>query len=122
MSDERIDYQEIRSSFLDCYYYYCRNVLNSMNKNGRGWEENEHEIGYAYDQFENSYELPIENLMLHVLNLILSANRFGKTFEDYHRTQIANILSVHSLDELIADISEDEKNDLLYDMKLLKII
>ncbi|AVX36789.1 hypothetical protein ACSMDF_17170 [Yersinia enterocolitica] len=122
MSYERILYQEIRSSFLECYYYCCRNILDNVGRGGDGWAEGEHEIGYAYYQFENAYELPIENLMLNVLNLILGAGRFGDTFDSFYRREISEILSKHSLDDLMADIDEEERKDLLYDMKLLKLV
>lgn len=122
MNYERISYDEIRDSFLRYYYIYCRNKLDSFNRRGEGWAERESEIGYAYYQFENAYDLPIENLMLNVLTLVLMATRGPEQAEKSLREDIKDILSKHKLDELIADISEEEKQDLIYDMSLLKLI
>ncbi|ATA25832.1 hypothetical protein BIY26_05140 [Brenneria goodwinii] len=122
MSYERISYDEIRDSFLRYYYIYCRNKLDSFNRRGEGWSEHESEIGYAYYQFENAYELEIENLMLNVLTLVLMAGRGPEQVEKNLRKDIKDMLSEHKLDELIADISEEERQDLIYDMSLLKLI
>ncbi|ARB82704.1 MULTISPECIES: hypothetical protein [Yersinia] len=122
MSYERIDYQEIKSSFLESCYRCCRHKLKDINRGGLGWTEGEHEIGYAYYQFENAYELPIEKLMLEVVTLILWAGRCPEQSEILHRNEIKKILSAHPLDELIKDIAEEECSDLLYDMKLLKLV
>ncbi|MFG9943215.1 hypothetical protein ACG3RN_20975 [Pseudomonas aeruginosa] len=55
------------------YYNYCRVKLNHQSP----WVEGESEVGYAYSELENSFDLPIEKLMLEVLALILSAGRFS---------------------------------------------
>jgi hypothetical protein len=122
MSYERIDYQEIKSSFLESCYNCCRHKLKDINRGGSGWAEGEHEIGYAYYQFENAYELPIEKLMLEVVTLILWAGRCPERSERLHRIEINGILSKNDINEMVAHLEEEERKDLLYDMKLLKLI
>ena len=80
------------------------------------------EIGYAYDQAEGSYDFPIENLMLEVLSLIMIAGRGPEITERYHREMIEKILVEHPLEQLLEEITEEEKSDLLYDMSLLGLI
>ncbi|PAA98150.1 hypothetical protein [Serratia fonticola] len=122
MIGERVDYQEIKISLLELYYIYCQRKFRSTNSDKDMWLKDESEIGYAYGEFCDSYNLPIENIMLEVLALILRAGRGPEKAERHHCNRIAEILSNHSLDELIKDIDEEERNDLLYDMKLLKLI
>ncbi|WP_224718353.1 hypothetical protein [Pectobacterium versatile] len=75
MTEERVNYEEIKNSLLRYYYIYCRNKIESFNRRDEKWAEHESEIGYAYYQFENAYELDIENLMLDVVTLVLMAGR-----------------------------------------------
>ncbi|TAI84397.1 Imm2 family immunity protein [Pectobacterium versatile] len=80
------------------------------------------EIGYAYDQAEGSYDFPIENLMLEVLSLIMIAGRGPEKSAKYHREIIEKILAEHPLEQLLEEITEEEKSDLLYDMSLLGLV
>ncbi|MCQ8233625.1 hypothetical protein [Pectobacterium carotovorum] len=122
MTEERINYEEIKNSLLRYYYIYCRNKLESFNRRGERWAEHESEIGYAYYQFENAYELDIENLMLDVVTLVLMAGRGPQQVEKNLRNSINILLSNQGLDKLIQDITEEEKSSLLYDMSLLGLI
>lgn len=60
--------------------------------------------------------------MLAVINLILMAARGPEHVEAYHQKEINQILSAHPLEELLKELGEEERKDLLYDMKLLKLI
>lgn len=122
MNSERIDYYEIKRDFLDCCYDGCRAKLKNIARGTSGLPKDEDGLGYASYQYEDVYQLPIEQLMLAVINLILMAARGPEHVEAFHRKEINQILSAHSLGELIKDIDEEERNDLLYDMKLLKLI
>ncbi|ATX62767.1 hypothetical protein [Yersinia hibernica] len=122
MISGRIGYQEIKMSLLELYYIYCQQKFGSNSRDVDTWLKDESEIGYAYGEFCESYDLPIENIMLEVLSLILRAGRGPEKAEQYHYNRIAEILSKHNLDELMTDIDEEERKDLLYDMKLLKLI
>ncbi len=122
MTEERVPYTEIRDYFLRCYYLYCRNKIFNINHRGGGWIENEFELGYAYEQYESAYDLPIENLMLEVFTLIMIAGRGPIQADAFHRKNIKSILSQYCFEEIIDDITEEEKKDLLYDMTLLDLI
>lgn len=50
------------------------------------------EVGYAYSELENSFDLPIEKLMLEVLALILSAGRSSDKVKRYHLDIIHGLL------------------------------
>lgn len=122
MSDGRFDYQQIKASLLELYYVYCQQKVHYASRNGEVWHKDESEIGFAYGEFCDSYDLPIENIMLEVSALILRAGRGLKQAEEYHYNKIAEILASHSLEALLNDIGEEERSGLLYDMKLLKLI
>ncbi len=79
--EERVTYGEIRAWFLGSYYNYCRVKLNHQSP----WVEGESEVGYAYSELENSFDLPIEKLMLEVLVgyrffVLLQAKRSLKSY------------------------------------------
>ncbi|MBS4429593.1 hypothetical protein E2566_00340 [Pectobacterium punjabense] len=119
---EHIYYKEIKESFLIKYYDCCRNMIFVKNKGKEIENIYFQEIGYAYDQAEGSYYFPIENLMLEVLSLIMIAGRGPEITERYHREMIEKILVEHPLEQLLEEITEEEKSDLLYDMSLLGLI
>ncbi|KAA3667045.1 immunity protein Imm2 [Pectobacterium carotovorum] len=119
---ERIDYKEIKESFLIKYYDCCRNMIFVKNKGKEIENIYFQEIGYAYDQAEGSYDFPIENLMLEVLSLIMIAGRGPEKAAKYHREMIEKILAEHPLEQLLEEITEEEKSDLLYDMSLLGLV
>ncbi|MBS4429587.1 hypothetical protein E2566_00310 [Pectobacterium punjabense] len=122
MSEERLNYNKIRRSFLEDYYLCCRHKLHTFNQLGELWEYGDSEIGHAYYQSEDAYDFPIENLMLEVLSLIMIAGRGPGKAEKYHREMIEKIFTEHSLEQLLEEITEEEKSDLLYDMSLLGLV
>ncbi len=122
IDDERMSYKDIRTDFLDCFYGCCRNILDMSNKSGEKPLYDGIEIGYASYQYEHVPFIPIENLMLNVFKLVLMAGRGPEEVEINVRNNISNILKDRSLEELLLDASEEEKNDLLYDMELLGLL
>ncbi|WP_114196275.1 hypothetical protein [Edaphovirga cremea] len=122
MNSERIDYYEIKRDFLDYCYDGCRHKLINIARGTSGLSKDEDGIGYASYQYEGVYQLPVEQLMLAVINLILMAARGPEHVEMYHRKEIKQILSAHPLDELLKDLGEEEREDLLRDMKALQLI
>ncbi|MEQ4454279.1 hypothetical protein ABNT06_23110 [Kosakonia sacchari] len=119
MNYERVTYQEIKLSFLDSCYSYCRHKLKGIKRGGAGWAEGEHEIGYAYEQFENAYDLPIEKLMLEVVALIFWGGRCPAHSYVLHKKSIDRILSEINLDVLVSILGDDERQDFLGDIELL---
>lgn len=115
--DNRVRYGEMRSWLLSCYYSYCRTKLFY----GKDWAENEHELGYAYDQYCDAFNLTIEEVMLEVLVLVLAAGRLPKS-ETYHRERIVVLLNGRDLDEMVCELGTEEKEEFLHDLKLLKLI
>ena len=122
IDDERMSYKDIRTDFLDCFYGFCRNILDMSNKSGEKPLYDGIEIGYASYQYEHVPFIPIENLMLNVFKLVLMAGRGPEEVEINVRNNISDILKDRSLEELLLDASEEEKNDLLYDMELLGLL
>ncbi|WP_239384284.1 Imm2 family immunity protein [Delftia tsuruhatensis] len=112
---ERLSYGEMRNYFLSCYYEYCRLKLRDCNE----WVAGESEAGYAYGEFENSFEIPIEKLMLEVLALIMLAGRSSEEIKNFHLNSIANILKSMDLASVLQELPADEKDELVTDLKIL---
>ncbi|CAI1014088.1 hypothetical protein [Serratia proteamaculans] len=123
MNEERMNYNEIRSGFMSCFYIYRRdNIKDSQNSKDPTAIKQSTEVGYAYYQWEDAYDLPIEMLMRDVFTLIMLAGCTSGIVEQNLRNGIYEILSKSPLDQLLLDVSDDEKSDLLYDMELLGLI
>ncbi|EOX3826747.1 Uncharacterised protein [Enterobacter cloacae] len=84
MSDERIDYYAIKRDFLECCYEGCRVKLDDISSGNSQWPEGADGRSYASYQYEDVYQLPIEQLTLAVINLILMAARGPEHVEAYH--------------------------------------
>lgn len=123
MKEERINYSEIRSGFMSYFYVYRRdNIKDSLQNKDPIAVKQSTEVGYAYYRWEDAYDLPIEMLMRDVFTLIMLAGCTPGIVEQNLRKGIHEILSKNSLDELLLDVSEEEKSDLLYDMELLGLL
>lgn len=119
---ERSPYWLIRQGLFDCYYTYCRGKIKGIKKWGKEWLPNEHEIHWAYEQFELSYQYPVEKLMLEVLTLILNAGRGPSSIDVYHRTKIIEILMHKNLHEVLQVLPAEERSEFEFDLKLLDLI
>ncbi|MEI7144848.1 Imm2 family immunity protein [Pectobacterium brasiliense] len=115
-------YDEIKNIFFNACYSYCQNKSLVSKENGKKWSENESEHAFAYDALEGSFNSPTEDLMLEVITLISDAGRETEQTKKYHQDVISTILSKHSLNELLDDVTDDDRKDLLYDMSLLGLI
>lgn len=123
MKEERIKYSEIRAGFMSCFYVYRRdNLKDSRQSKVPIAVKQSTEVGYAYYQWEDAYDLPIEMVMRDVFTLIMLAGCTPGIVDQNLRNGIHEILSKNSLDELLLGTSEEEKSDLLYDMELLGLL
>ncbi|CAI8816785.1 MULTISPECIES: Imm2 family immunity protein [Pseudomonas] len=113
--EERVTYGEIRAWFLGSYYNYCRVKLSHQYP----WIEGESEVGYAYSELENSFDLPIEKLMLEVLSLILSAGRSSEKVQKYHQDAISELLRKIDLSSVLEELPPDEAAELVGDLRVL---
>lgn len=111
--EDRVTYAEIKDMFLDVYYRTCRNHYNDDN-----WPTDSI-LSFVYHEFSDSYELDIENLMLNVIGLVLVNGRY-KNIVDYMQNEVKEVLSKHSLAQLLIDIPNDEANEFLYDLEMVK--
>lgn len=115
--EDRVTYGEIRAWFLGSYYSYCKVKLSHQSS----WAEGESEVGYAYGELENSFELPIEKLMLEVIALILSAGRSPEKVQKYHLDTISKLLEEFELSSILKDLPSDEVVELKDDLRLLGV-
>lgn len=113
---ERTKYEELKRSFLFAGFSAC--VSKFHNGKVDSWGDNESEWGYASYHFEGCFSLPIEQLMLNVIEIITEAGRSVTTHEICLQ-EINDILSKYTPDELFADLDDEEKEDFLYDLELV---
>ncbi|NTX93380.1 MULTISPECIES: Imm2 family immunity protein [unclassified Pseudomonas] len=113
--EERVTYGEIRAWFLGSYYSYCRGKLSDKSP----WIEGESEVGYAYMELENSFDMPIEKLMLEVLALVLSAGRSSEEVERYHLNAISGLLAEIDISSVFESLPSEEAAELRADLKVL---
>ena len=108
---------------MNCFYVYRRdNIKDSQNSKVPTAIKQSTEVGFAYYQWEDAYDLPIEMLMRDVFTLIMLAGCTPGIVEQNIRKGIYEILSKYPFDKLLLDVSEEEKSELLYDMELLGLL
>ena len=111
---ERTNYQELKNSYLAGAFSACRAKFH--NGIVKKWGTNETEWGYASYDFDDSFSLPIEQLMIKVIETITYSGRFIQAHQLF-LDEIHNILSKYTKEELFADLDDEEKEDCLYDLK-----
>ncbi len=122
--ENRKTYYQIRNSFLECYYDYCRHKISSESS----WLDGEHEIGYSYDQFvdvesekHTAYRTTIEKLMLEVIALICDGGR-NKKAREYHQSMIKKLMQrKEALIDTIYTLPEKERIDFISDLELIGV-
>jgi hypothetical protein len=117
MTEERVTYGEIRAWFLGSYYSYCRVKLSHKSP----WGAGESEAGYAYSELENSFDMPIEKLMLEVLTLVLLAGRSSRAVEKYHLDIISELFKEIDISSALKGLPPDEAAELRADLEALDL-
>ncbi|OOF55749.1 hypothetical protein BKK56_05905 [Rodentibacter genomosp. 2] len=110
----RVSYKELKQWFFEDAYLWCQRKF----ENGKvyQWGNSESEWG-ALDTYENSFEKPIENLMIYVIYIILRSGR-NPYSHNLVLNDIYKILSKYELNKLLLEL-EEEKQDFLYDLDLV---
>lgn len=113
---KRINYETLKKWFFEDAYQWCQEKFEN-GKIGK-WHQSFTEWGGALDSFEGHFDLPIENLMLNVIYIIVNAGRH-EVSHDIVLSEIDDILSKNSLNDLISGLEEEEKQEFLYDLNLV---
>ena len=113
---KRENYQTIKDGFFDSAYRSCKRKFN--NGKVKRWLDNESEWGYAYEAWEISYELPIEILMLTVIEIIVLSGR-SLFAHDFLLKKLKDILLNNNLEEMLNELEAEEKDDFVSDLKLV---
>ncbi|MEQ9877663.1 hypothetical protein ABRP92_06685 [Pectobacterium aroidearum] len=116
------EYDDIKNNFAHACYAYCRNMVNHSTEGNNDSDMNFPEQGFAYDALEGSFSEPIENLMLEVITIIFMGGRCTPKTESYHKEKVLDILQENNLEEMVKNLSEDDKKALLYDMQILGLV
>jgi len=117
-----LTYQEIQLRVFRYYPIYCRMKLQQKNKWGKGWVENELEVGYALDEMSGSLKHPVENLMVYTFGLVLAAGRESELSHSLFLDKIKKILSVHGLESLLETVSDEDAVEIKSDLKIVGAI
>jgi hypothetical protein len=110
---ERISYAVIKELLLSYYWRGCR------DHGFAGWLP-EQVSAWAYGEFEGSYDLPIENLMLEVASLVLTGGWFSDQAR-YHKEEILRILSVINLNAQLTELPQEEAEEFTNDLRVLNL-
>lgn len=112
---DRLTYETLKAWALECFYEGCRDqaVVKGL--------PHEQILGYVDYQFEDSFELPVEQFMWRVVLLILS----GGWYQDWYlsaRQIVADQIQLEGIDEILAGVPEAESEMFRHDLKILKLI
>ena len=113
-AQSRITYRQIKADALHTYFEGC------LSRGIQAGLPHEQALGYLSYNSENSYTLPVENLMMRAVELGL----YGGWFTDasfYIRGQIREIIIMYGLNFLLRDIDSEEKTIFADDLGRLKI-
>ena len=113
---ERVDYQTLKQWFFEDAYQWCQEKFENGKINK--WVNGESEWGGALYSLENSFDTPIENLMLYTISAITDAGR-DKIYYGNLMRFIDDILENNELKNLIVCLDEEEKKEFLYDLNLV---
>lgn len=115
LHEERVNYGTIKTWVLEAYYDFCRD-----RGHGKGWNH-DGVLGAVEYEYECAFDRPVENVMLKVVELVLSGG-WHKEIEQNIRRRIAEQLAKHGLENLLADVPADEAEAFRRDLTILKLI
>jgi hypothetical protein len=115
LGSKRKTYKEIKSSLLDAYFTFARDLGLVF---GQPFVQ---VIGAVSSDYEGVFALPVENIMRGIVTLVLSAGRFPEP-EANIRKKIRELIASNGLENILADLPQDEKKELLHDLKVLKLL
>lgn len=117
-----LSYEEIQQRMLSYYPTYCRVKLKRKKQSGTSWEPGEMEVGYALNEMCDSFQHPVEDLMLHVATLVLAAGRESEVSHRYLLDTVQGLLAREGLEALLGPLSEEDRLEVREDLMLLDII
>lgn len=114
MPTNRISYPQIKTDTLETYFEGC------VSRGIQAGLPHEQALGYLSYNLENSYTLPIENLMMHTIELALYGGWYAGA-SAFIREQIREIIHRDGLTSLLQGIESEEIAIFLDDLKRLRI-
>ncbi|MCS3430446.1 hypothetical protein [Klebsiella sp. BIGb0407] len=117
-----MSYDEARSGFSYSSYSYCRHVIGNLKNDPQYVMPEGSDQTFAYEAWEGAYSEPVEDLMLELFTLIFMAGRGSQKTVNYHKEKISKILSINNLSNMLENVTEDDKTDILSDLQLLELI
>lgn len=114
---DKPSYTKVKSWYFDDCMTYCSNKIFHDNLT---WLEDESESGFAEENYTGSFDFPVENLMVFVISIILSAGRTSDHIIKNYQREIENYLQNYDVNKLASELPEDEKTDFLHDLDMAK--
>jgi len=112
---ERVTYSSMKSWLLEAYYEFCRDQGSRL----KWWHELV--LRGATHEHEAQIHLPVERIMLCVVQLMLSGGRYPDA-DAQARQWIRQQLQRHGLTNLFAILSADEAHAFQRDLGSLQLI
>lgn len=109
----RVVYATMKTWLLDAYYEFCQNQGSRL----KWW----HEIVLRGATHEHAEHLPIERVMLCVVQLVLSGGRYPEA-DSQARRWIAEQLKQHGLTNLLVTLPADEASAFHRDLESLQLV
>jgi len=113
-SIERATYCQIKAAVLDAYFDFCRDLAVLE---GRPHDEI---MAIVEDNFENTYDRPVEALMLEVVLWVLNG-RWHSAAEMY-RVKARKMIDEIGLGNLVSPMDKSERELFCHDLEILRII
>jgi hypothetical protein len=112
--EDTIGYFGIKTLLLESYFTGCRDLGTK-----HGWEHEAVTV-YAIDAFEESFKTDVENLMYHVVSIVMCGGWIKKQ-EHYHRDQARALMNRMDIAAETSHMPKQEIEDLLFDIKLIEL-
>ena len=110
---ERVSYPEIKQMLLATYWNACK--YHSFS----GWTPRQVWVS-AYDDYQGSYDFPIEYLMLEIAYYGLSGGWYPNP-HGYHEKEIARLLSCIDLNHQLKEMPQAEAEEFQNDVRILDL-
>ena len=108
MNDDLTSYNGIRCAVLDAYYEGCRH----SGATGRPHAE---ALGYTEYQFENVFEIAINDLMKDAVLLVLTGPWYQEVFDNIRR-RVRDALLEPTVREQVAALAAEDREALVCDL------
>lgn len=115
-------YESIKNTFFECIYKGSRQKISLIKQNPSCELPENYGTIYTLENLKPIDQSPIQELILTILKLVAAIDAQLKIYIDGIRNEINHLLTLHDIDELMSELTDNDKSALLYDIKKLEIV